>query len=127
MELGFLLRLATCFARIAGLFAMRTLAGSEGGVGRGQVASEGPKEAGFGWGLLQLLVGAPRRLVKLRGPTLVHMLPQLLYLFLYDLYSSNYHFCHLNSLGLFLLQSLSFPFNFSCQTLPYLFPNTSQS
>jgi hypothetical protein len=52
MEQGFLLRFATCCARIAGLFAKCVFAGLKGGVDRHLVAIEGPRKGGFGAGLL---------------------------------------------------------------------------
>jgi hypothetical protein len=51
-EQGFLLRLATCCARIAGLFTRLVFAGLKGGVDRHLVAIEGPRKVGFVAGLL---------------------------------------------------------------------------
>jgi hypothetical protein len=107
-EQGFWLRLATCYAKIAGLLASLAFISSRDGGNCHLEAIEGPRQVCFGGLLLELLCGSHGWLPSPSCPADSHCLPQLFHLFLS--YFSHYSamFRLLNFTDCFLLSFFSF-------------------
>jgi hypothetical protein len=95
------LRLATCCARIAGLFALRAFVGLADGGDSYLAATEGHRNVSFGKGLLLLPRGSPGGLSSPSHPLHFPLPAKLFCLFLPHFLFCSPYFCLLNPLSSF--------------------------